>query len=440
MLNFSVNFSFGNKSAKRSQERSSSLENPSEALLMALGIQGVQVNESGVKVGTGNAESISTVYACVDIRSDAMAMLPKKLYRYTGESREEVKNHPAARLLKNPNTYQTSSTFWKTIYRYRDLNGNGYAYIHRDAGGDPLSMHIIKPTHCTPMEVTDELGNYHIVYHAILPNNKVRLLMPHDVLHLKGMGDGIEGKSIVSWASQTLGLAKAAETFGASFFGNGTNMKTILTTDRMLDKDKRTEYLKSFAEQARSAGQNGTVFIDGGIRAERIGIPPNDAQFLETRQFQVEEICRWFRVPEHLVQSSRKTSYSSGEQDDAKFVKYTLEPLAVAEEQELEMKLLRYDEMEDYDFKNNFNMLLRGDSRARGQYYKDLFFTGAISPNEIRRLEEMNSYEGGDYKFTPQNMISNEQLISELSNPNLDQGTREKVLELLQANPKEDGE
>lgn len=277
--------------------------------------------------------------------------------------------------------------------------GNFYARIIRNGAMQPISLEILPSWDVTPQLVKGELY-YHIA-------STGETLHSWEVFHVAGLGfDGVKGMSVIKYARQSIALGMAAENFGASFFGEGATIGGLLTTDNQLKQDQRDAIKKSWhAAYHGPKGKHGTAVLEGGLHYERVGIPPEDAQFLETRQFQVPEICRWFRVPPHKIHDLTRSTNNNIEHQSIEYVTDTLAPHLVNWEQEADRKLLREDEKGEFFTKFNLNGLLRGDVKARGEFYAKLFGIGALSQNDIRRLEDQNDIPGGDKYYVPLNMV-----------------------------------
>ena len=226
------------------------------------------------------------------------------------------------------------------------------------------------------------------------------------MLHIVGFSyDGIMGKSPIRVASEALGIAQASQEFGANFFGRGANLSGILEHPSRLSDDAANRLRDSWNNRfAGIKNSHQTAILEEGVKFKPIGMPLADAQFIETRRFSVEEIARIFRVPNHLINDLTSATYSNIEQQSLEFAKYSLTPYLVNWEQELNRKLLADRELSTHFFKFQTKELLRGDADSRADYYRKLFEIGAISPNEIRTMEDMNKIDTGDEYFVPLNL------------------------------------
>jgi HK97 family phage portal protein len=355
---------------------------------------------AGVVVSEASAIKLAAVFACVNVLSQDVAKLPLQVFRRLDGGKELAKDHPVYRLLhKRPNAYTTSYNFRQTGMAMLALWGNFYARIERNGAFQPMALHILHPADVTPALIANEL------YYTIHSTGEV--LSSYEVLHVAGLGfDGIKGLSVIQFAKQSIGLGLATEHFGAGFFGAGATVGGALTTDQVLRPEQRKNITDSWrAAHHGPKGHHGTALLEGGLRYERIGIPPSDAQFLETRQFQIPEIARWFRMPLHKIQDLTRSTNNNIEHQSIEYVTDTLQPWLVNWEQKYNLSLFREDEQDDYQAEHNLNGLLRGDVAARSAFYNTMTTIGAYSINEVRALENQNPIEGGDKHYRQLNLI-----------------------------------
>lgn len=368
---------------------------------------GGNITSSGIPVSPQGAMTLAAYYDCIRIIAEDCAKLPLQVLRRLERGREKAIDHPLWPILHDEmNEDMTAMTGREVLFHHALGWGNGYALIQRDrsmglADGDVIGLYPIHPARVRP---TRDRETGRIVY-VVDSNSSLRDspdipvgIAAEDMIHIKGLGpDGLVGYSVCQMAAESLGISLAAQTFGASFFRNGMSLGGVLEHPGKLS-DTAAEHLRiSFNEIYGGSWNAGKVGIfEEGMKFSRIGIPPEEAQFLETRQFQVLEVCRWFRMPPHKVAHLADATFSNIEQQNQEYVTDTLLPWLVRGEQEFNRKLLR---MTDYYTKHDVRGLLRGDSAARAQFYKDLFMVGALSPNDIREFEDQNPYDGGDEQF-----------------------------------------
>ena len=361
-------------------------------------------SNSGKIVNERTAMQTTAVYSCVRILSEAIASLPVHLYRYTDTGKERVYNHPLYYLLHDePNPEMTSFVFRETLMSHLLIWGNAYAQIIRDGTGRVLGLYPLLPD---KVEVDrDDKGELYYIYNRYSDENPNfedygRVYLPQeDVLHIPGLGfDGLVGYSPIAMAKNAVGMTLACEEYGAGFFENGATPGGVLEHPGVLkDPAKVRESWHAVYGGSKNAGK--VAVLEEGMKYQQIGIPPEEAQFLETRKFQVNEIARLYRIPPHMVGDLDKSSFSNIEQQSLEFVKYTLDPWVIRWEQSLQKALLLPQEKKEYFVKLNVDGLLRGDYQSRMTGYSIGRQNGWLSTNDIREMENMNpipAEEGGD--------------------------------------------
>lgn len=360
---------------------------------------------SGKPVNERTAMQTTAVYACVRILAEAIASLPLHVYEYQNDGGKKlVHNHPLYYLLHDePNPEMTSFVFRETLMSHLLIWGNAYAQIIRDGAGRVLGLYPLLPD---KMEVQrDDRGNIYYVYSRNSDENPMFKeygnikLKAEDVLHIPGLGfDGLIGYSPIAMAKNAVGMTLACEEYGASFFANGANPGGVLEHPGVLkDPSKVRESWNSVYRGVNNAHK--IAVLEEGMKYQQIGIPPEEAQFLETRKFQINEIARLYRIPPHMVGDLDKSSFSNIEQQSLEFVKYTLDPWVIRWEQSLQRSLLLLGEKGKYFIKLNVDGLLRGDYQSRMNGYAVGRQNGWFSANDIREMENMNPIpdeEGGN--------------------------------------------
>ena len=360
---------------------------------------------SGKPVNERTAMQTTAVYACVRILAEAVASLPLHVYEYQDDGGKKlVHEHPLYYLLHDePNPEMTSFVFRETLMSHLLIWGNAYAQIIRDGAGRVLGLYPLLPD---KMEVQrDDRGNIYYVYSRNSDENPMFKeygnikLKAEDVLHIPGLGfDGLIGYSPIAMAKNAVGMTLACEEYGASFFANGANPGGILEHPGVLkDPSKVRESWNSVYRGVNNAHK--IAVLEEGMKYQQIGIPPEEAQFLETRKFQINEIARLYRIPPHMVGDLDKSSFSNIEQQSLEFVKYTLDPWVIRWEQSLQRSLLLPGEKGKYFIKLNVDGLLRGDYQSRMNGYAVGRQNGWFSANDIREMENMNPIpdeEGGN--------------------------------------------
>ena len=362
--------------------------------------------DSGVNVDEKTAMQIATVYACVRLLAETIAALPLHLYRQTdgsGSSKERATDHPLYKLLyRQPNPEMTSFTFRETMMTHILLYGNAYAQIIRDGKNAILSLYPLLPEN---VEVDrDEHGEIYYIYHAYtdeVPGQKNRdiYFRRDEMFHVPGLGfNGLVGFSPIAMMKNSLGTTLAVEKYGSAFFKNGAQPSGVLEHPGVL---KNPEKIRENWSDVYGGPNNAhkVAVLEEGMSYKAISLPPEDSQFLSTRQFGVNEICRIFRVPPHMVQDLEHATFSNIEHQSIDFVVHTLTPWLVRFEQAIIKDLLLEDEQDSYFPKFNVDGLLRGDYQSRMQGYATGISNGIFSPNDVRRLENMDlipAENGGD--------------------------------------------
>ena len=370
-------------------------------------------SSSGKAVTERSAMQMTAVYSCVRILSEAVAGLPLHFYRYTEDGgKEKAIDHPLYSLLHDePNPEMTSFIFCETLMTHLLLWGNAYAQIIRNGKNEIVALYPLMPN---KMEVSrDKSGQLYYTYvtqpeEAHTMKGTVVYLTPSEVLHIPGLGfDGLVGYSPIAMAKNAIGMAIACEEYGAKFFANGAAPGGVLEHPGTIKDPQRVR--ESWQSTFGGSGNSNKIAVlEEGMKYTPIGISPEQAQFLETRKFQINEIARIFRVPPHMVGDLEKSSFSNIEQQSLEFVKYTLDPWIVRWEQSIRRALLSSEEKQKYFVKFNLEGLLRGDYQSRMNGYAIGRQNGWMSANDIRELENQDripAEEGGDLYLVNGNMM-----------------------------------
>lgn len=370
-------------------------------------------SSAGKNVNERSAMQMTAVYSCVRILAEAVAGLPLHLYRYKEDGGKEraIDNNLYHLLHDEPNKEMSSFIFRETLMTHLLLWGNAYAQIIRNGKGEVVALYPLMPN---KMQVDrDENGELYYIYTRSSEEAKTMegatvYLTPRDVLHIPGLGfDGLVGYSPIAMAKNAIGLAIATEEFGAKFFANGAAPSGVLEHPGTIkDPSRLRENWNSTFGGSANSGK--VAVLEEGMKYTPISISPEQAQFLETRKFQIDEIARIFRVPPHMVGDLEKSSFSNIEQQSLEFVKYTLDPWVIRWEQSLSRALLSEDEKRKYFFKFNLEGLLRGDYESRMSGYATARQNGWMSANDIRELENLDKIpaeDGGDLYLINGNML-----------------------------------
>ena len=387
---------------------------------------------AGKNVTERSSMQMTAVYSCVRVLAEAVAGLPLHLYKYTDSGgKDKALEHPLYFLLHDePNPEMTSFVFRETLMTHLLLWGNAYAQLIRNGRGEVVGIYPLMPNRVSVNR--DDKGNIYYKYlrgleDAHLNKENEVILLHSEVLHIPGLGfDGLVGYSPIAMAKNAIGMAIACEEYGAKFFANGATPGGILEHPGVVKDPERVRASWNSAFGG-SANANKVAVLEEGMKYTPISISPNEAQFLETRKFQINEIARIFRVPPHMVGDLEKSSFSNIEQQSLEFVKYTLEPWLVRWEQAMMRSLLTSEAKKEYFIKFNVDGLLRGDYQSRMSGYAVARQNGWMSANDIRELENLDQIpenEGGNLYLVNGNMIQIKAAIKK------QEGTDEKVLEM----------
>ena len=361
-------------------------------------------SSSGQKVTEEKAMTHTAVYSCVRIIAETIASLPLNVYRDqgNGEKKKAKDNYLYPLLHNKPNDLMTSFTWREVVLTHLLLWGNHYSQLEIDNAGKVVGIWPLIPSR---MQVKERNRRLYYVYY---PKNGDRVVYDQsEILHIPGLGfDGRVGKSVIKLAKEAIGLGMSAEEFGAKFFSQGAQPGGIVEYPESLSDDAYRRYKQDVRDEYQGLGNaHKMMVLEEGMKYHQTGIPPEDAQFLETRQFQKREIAMIYRVPPHMLGDMESgASYSSIEQQSISFVVNTIRPWLVRIEQALNDKLISSRNKQNY-IKFVVEGLLRGDAESRGNFYNQMFNIGAMSINDIREKEDMNPVEGGDQNFVPLNMV-----------------------------------
>ena len=388
---------------------------------------------AGKAVTERTAMQMTAVYSCVRILAEAVAGLPLSLYHYLPDGgKEKSFDHPLYRLLHDePNPEMSSFVFRETLMTHLLLWGNAYAQIIRNGKGEVVALYPLMPNKMTVDR--DQNGQLYYSYNrssdeAPTMKESTVILKPSDVLHIPGLGfDGLVGYSPIAMAKNAIGLAIATEEYGAKFFANGAAPGGVLEHPGTIKDPQRVR--DAWQSQFGGSANSGKVAVlEEGMKYTPIGISPEQAQFLETRKFQINEIARIFRVPPHMVGDLEKSSFSNIEQQSLEFVKYTLDPWVIRWEQSIMRRLLTEDEKKQYFVKFNLEGLLRGDYQSRMTGYATARQNGWMSANDIRELENLDlipAEQGGDLYLINGNMLPLSNAGAFANKPSTDNGEEE---------------
>lgn len=335
------------------------------------------------------AMGVAAVYACIYRISSTIASLDVGVFQRDSQGTQPATSHPAHALITDqPNEYQTAPEFWETLTSYAVGNGAGHALIERGNNGYATSLTCIEPQHIS--EVRTPAGRAFKI-------EKVGIVPEEDVFSIYNL----QRKSPIRIHAENIGLAAAAQRYGAHWFNDG-QMSGILTTDQPLRKEQMDSVRRSWSQQGRAQ----TRLVPHGLKYQRVTIAPDEAQFIQTRKFQAEEIARIFGVPPSLIQLESQTTYNNVEQQNIQYSRHTISPWTRKIEREIDRKLIQSRERPNVFSRFDLTSMLRGDMNARKEFYQSMMRMGTMTINEVREREGMNPVSNGDIHFVPVNTIS----------------------------------
>lgn len=359
--------------------------------------------DSGVAINEDSALTISAFWNGVSIISGAIGFLPLVLYRRVGLGRIRAVTHPVYVLLHDrPNPYMDALVFRETLQGHLLAWGNAYAEIERNGAGGPKALWPIAPNKVT-VDVFDN-GNQ-IQYKYVTPQNNTRTIPFENMLHLRGLGfDGVKGYSVIGYARNSLGMAKAAEQYGGRFFKNDATPPAVLEHPKALTDDAERHLRESWEKVHKGTQNAGRIAIlEEGMKLNVIGLPPKDVQYLQSRKFSVTEIARWLNIPPHMIKDLERATFSNIEHLGIEFIVWTLTPWMKRWELETSYKLISKDQRKTFFAEFVPAALLRGDTKSRFDAYRVAINSGWMNRNEVRRFENMNPADGLEKFLVPLN-------------------------------------
>jgi len=366
-------------------------------------VNGGCYTSAGQCITNSSALAISTVYDCVRVISEDLAKLPLQIFQDTSTGKVRRREHPLQSVISwQPNPEMSAMSFWNTIVSHSVGWGNGYAEKVRDQNGNIRELWIIPPDRIRPDR--DDKGN--LFYEVREDDGNNTKVSPDKIFHVPGFGyDGVQGYNPITIARESLGLAAGAEQFGSKFFGNGAKTSLALSFPNSLSEKAYNNLKKSVEQQVSGDSQHRVLLVEEGGKVETMALSQKDSQYLETRQFSVVEICRWFRMPPHKVADLTRATFSNIEEQNIDYVTDTLGSWFMRFEQAIHNQLfIESDQLAGYYVKYNDNALLRGNTLNRFEAYGKAINDGWLTRNEARELEDMNTVDGLDEPLIPLNM------------------------------------
>jgi HK97 family phage portal protein len=390
----------GLRLTKRFHLGNNSAENPN----VPLSASNLFATPTGANITVQTALNLSAVWAAVRVLTDAVAVLPNQTFERETRGKNLATDHHLYRLLKlRPNPVMTAFNYYEVEMLHLATWGNFYAEKQFNGRGEVVGLWPLRPDKTKPVLSADGMTKNYVTQ---IDGQKFEI--PGDrVTHTLGLGfDGLVGLSVIALARKSLALTSAAEVFGLSFFASGAKIQGVLTHPQSLGEEA-TKALRESWEMLHNGMTNPhrIAVLEEGLSFEKIGVPPDDAQFLSTREFQISEIARWFKVPPHMIGDMSNATFSNIEQQSLDFLRNTLLPWLRRIEMTINHDVFPEADQEEFFAEFNIDGFLRGDSAARGKFYQDLFGVGSITPNEVRAMENKNPIDGGDETFVPLNFV-----------------------------------
>lgn len=364
------------------------------------------LSRAGVSIDENEAVKVAAVYACVNLISNHVGTINTHLYRRKGRGKERATEHPLYNVLRwQPNPEMTAMDFKKVMQAYRELWGNAYAEIVRNRRGEVVSLWPIPPD--VVEKKRTESGD---LYYVVRTQDGQDVILPEaNVFHLRGLGNGIEGSRFIELARGAISLAMATEEYGSKFFEHGASASGIVEHAASLSDEAFNRFKDSFnAGYSGLSNAHRILFLEQGNKFHQLTVPNDNAQFIESRKFQIEEIARLFGVPLHKIAMLDKATNNNIEHQGIEYVQDCLEPRCTQWEQEARRQLLGKKNQTVMFVKFNLGKLMRGDTKTRAEYYNTMRQNGVMSANDIRESEDMDPIpeeKGGDEYLVNGNMI-----------------------------------
>ena len=356
-------------------------------------------------LSSSNAMKLSAVYRCVDVRSDSIATMPQDIFVRKGDQWIRDDSHFAYPLLNvEPNRSCSAFTFRKTLMSMVDLDGNGYARIHRDEVGNPVKLELLSGN--VTMYLKPDLTVYYEVSNY---NDRSYLVDGDDMIHVTNFSyDGLLGVSTLTHAGNITGLASSADGQAKGFYSSGANLSGIISVPGKIDPDKakalKDSWGAAFTLNSTTGIAGGVAVMEGGAEYKSVQVNPKDAQMLETRAFNVIDICRFFGVSPIKAFDISSATYANVESYQLGYITDTITPLAIRFDNEFNRKLFRPSQRGRVKTKLRVRYLMSSDLDTQANYYSRMFQLGVYSPNEIAAEIDMPPYPKGDKRYVQVNL------------------------------------
>lgn len=380
---------------------------------------------SGVRVSEEGALALPAVWSAVSRISSTAGSLPLHVYRRAAGGKERAEQHPAYSLLHDsPNLFMTAMQFRQALVGHVLLWGNAYALIERDQAGQLMGLWPLSPADTKAYWVRVD-GQKRVVYRTMV-DGKPEQLMDYQVLHIAGLGfDGLQGYSVIQMEREAVGLGLAMQEMMGRVTANNAVPPVILQHPKNIDFETQKKIVEMFQGQSGGDRRGRTGIIVDGMTVTKLDMPLKDAEFLAQRNYTVQDVARMFNIPASMLEAADKApTYASAEQFNLWYMQHTVRPWLVLIEQAIRLRLFVGLEQRRYFAEHNLDGLLRGDTAARSQFYKDMWDRGIYSINDIRSLENQNGVgPDGDKRFVPLNMVP----LDQAGKPPADSGTQRSL-------------
>ncbi|WP_422858781.1 phage portal protein [Flagellimonas sp. S174] len=365
---------------------------------------------AGKKINHNSSLKVSGFWCGIKNISDTIGYLPLQVFEETDKGVSYLKDHPVNQVIfRRPNQCMSAFNFWKTLAVSQLIKGNGYAKIIRDGAGNVRELQLLHPEDVTVYRLNNQLW-YQI-------SGEKNMYFSDEIFHVPGFSwNGITGIGVIQFAADNMAISLSADQFGSNAFGDRGLSYGVLETEKSLNKKGKDNIAKIFNQRLNSADKHRLAVFDEGMSYKRIALSPQETQFIETKAEGVDDIARWLNIPLHKLHKKGEGGYNFLVQMSIEYLMSCIMPLAQPIMEEIDNKLFANKEKSNGIRSNaDYQYILQADPKARAQYYKDMVYIKAMSPNEVRKKEGLNPYKGGDEFLQMSNMLNEKQIQKELS-------------------------
>lgn len=372
-------------------------------------LRNLTTTQNGKRIDVDHSLKISAFWCGVNTIANSLALLPKHVMQKRGKNREVINDHPVDFLIHNePNARMTAFSFWFSYAVCILIKGAGYARIHRNGNGDIFALELWNPTDVAILDYNGQLFYTH----------KGKTYLSDEVYHVPNFCmNGITGRGVLQYAADNMGISLAADEFASNSYDNKGVSYGVLETDKELNPNGKDFVRKMFNQSLDTNDKHRLTVFDEGMKYKRITLTPQESDFIKAKASGVEDIARWLSIPLHKLHAPGEGGYNFLVQMSIEYIQTAVLPLGQKIKEEAQRKLLSDKEKKDghYIFMN-YRKLLEADPAARAQYFKDMTYIKAISPNEVREFEDLNPYDGGDEFLQMTNLQTQTEIQNNLNN------------------------